>query len=98
MISPHVILGVRWDADDGEVRQRYLELVRSHPPSRDPDRFRLIREAYEQMGSRAARVQTHLFVAAEYSSFEDAVAELERLASDSWKPPGLREICDAEGR
>ena len=96
MISPHVALGLRWDADDAEVRQRYLELVRAHPPSRDPDRFKIIAKAYGMLKDRAARVETHLFGTVQSRSFEDALAELEQSASDSWKPPGLRQICAAE--
>lgn len=98
MICPHVVLGVRWDAEDAEIRQRYLELVRAHPPSRDPDRFRMVAEAYGMLKDRTARVESHLFGTMECDSFEDALSELERAASDGWKPPGLREICAAEDR
>ena len=98
MICPHVVLGLRWDADDAEIRQRYLELVRAHPPSRDPDRFKMIAKAYGMLKDRAARVEAHLFGAMECDSFEDALSELERTASGDWKPPGLREICAAEDR
>lgn len=96
MICPHVVLGLRWDAGDKEVRQRYLELVRAHPPSKDPERFELIATAYEMMKNRRSRVDTHLFAAARSESFEGAISDLE-IAAGSWRPPGLREICSAEG-
>lgn len=96
MICPHVIFGLRCDADDAEIRQRYLELVRAHPPSRDPDGFRMVANAYSMLKDRAARVQSHLSGPVECDSFEDALAELERTAYWAWKPPGLRELCAAE--
>ena len=96
MICPHIVLGLRSDADDAEIRQRYLELVRAHPPSRDPDRFKMIAKAYGMLKDRTARVESHLFGTVECDSFGDAVSELERTALWDWKPPGLRQICAAE--
>ena len=40
MRDPFTVLGVAEDADDAEIRRRYLALVRDFPPDRDPDRFR----------------------------------------------------------
>ena len=96
MICPHVIFDLRCDADDAEIRQRYLELVRAHPPSRDPDGFGLVAKAYSMLKDRAARVQSNLSGPVQCDSFEDALADLERTASWDWKPPGLRELCAAE--
>ena len=96
MISPHLVLGLRWDADDAAIRQRYLELARAYPPSRDPDRFKMIAKAYAMLKDQEARVETHLFGVVQCGSFEDALAELEQTASATWKPPGLRDICAAE--
>lgn len=45
--DPFQVLGVSQDADEAEVRARYLELVRQFPPEREPERFREIRAAYE---------------------------------------------------
>lgn len=98
MICPHVILGLRCDADDAEIRQRYLELVRAHPPSRDPDGFKLVASAYGMLKDRVARVQSELSGPVQCDSFEDALAELERAANWAWTPPGLREICAAEDK
>jgi curved DNA-binding protein CbpA len=41
MRDPFTVLGVAEDADDAEIRRRYLALVRDFPPDRDPDRFSL---------------------------------------------------------
>ncbi len=46
-IDPFTILGVTADASEEVVRARYLELVKQHPPDREPEKFREIREAFE---------------------------------------------------
>lgn len=45
--DPFVILGLDHNASESEVRRRYLELVKQHPPETDPARFREIHAAYE---------------------------------------------------
>ena len=97
MISAYIVLGLPRDASDAQIRQRYLELVRAHPPSRDPDQFQRVAEAYEALKTPEARVATRLFFAEKYSSFEEVVEEMERAAAPEWSPPGLRELVDAEG-
>lgn len=98
MLAPYIALGLPRTATDEEIRGRYLELVREHPPSRDPERFQLVAQAYEATSTLAARVETELFGAAAYRSFAEIITELEQTASLSAKPPGLRQLVDAEGR
>jgi hypothetical protein len=45
--DPFLVLGLSDDADEAEVRARYLELVKQFPPDREPEKFRSIRAAYE---------------------------------------------------
>lgn len=45
--DPFAVLGLPRDADEAEVRARYLALVKQFPPERDPDKFREIRAAYD---------------------------------------------------
>jgi len=45
--DPFQILGLSPDADEAEVRARYLELVKQFTPERAPEKFREIRMAYE---------------------------------------------------
>lgn len=46
-IDPFETLGVPYDASEAEIRARYLDLVKQHPPERDPDKFREICAAFE---------------------------------------------------
>lgn len=46
-VDPFTTLGVTPDADEAQIRARYLELVRQHPPERDPEKFQEIRKAFD---------------------------------------------------
>ena len=43
------LLTVRVDADARTIKRAYRSLVAEHPPDRDPDGFRRIRDAYEML-------------------------------------------------
>ena len=70
MSDPFSTLGVGEDADDDQIKQRYLSLVRLFPPDREPERFQAYRAAYEALsdqrkvlGTRDAalgRIKSHL--------------------------------------
>ena len=76
MSDPFEILGVSLDADDAAVRNRYLELVRAHPPERDPKKFSEIRAAYEQVKDVETRLARRLFETPRSPTFDDVIAEL----------------------
>jgi DnaJ-class molecular chaperone len=60
MRDPFTVLGVAEDADDAEIRRRYLALVRDFPPDRAPDRFREYRAAYDALSDERKRLETRL--------------------------------------
>lgn len=60
MRDPFTVLGVAEDADDAEIRRRYLALVRDFPPDRVPDRFQEYRAAYEALSDERKRLETKL--------------------------------------
>lgn len=43
------VLAVSADADARVIKRAYRRLVADHPPDRDPDAFRRIRDAYEML-------------------------------------------------
>ncbi|MBF0176343.1 MAG: DnaJ domain-containing protein [Magnetococcales bacterium] len=65
MTHPFAILGVGPDANDEEIRQAYLRLVREFPPERDPQRFQVVREAYDAVENQRKRLAYRLFATPE---------------------------------
>jgi curved DNA-binding protein CbpA len=61
MSDPYEVLGLTPTASEAEIRQRYLELVRSFPPDREPERFSEIHAAYEALRDPALRIERQLF-------------------------------------
>ena len=55
MIDPYEQLGLPPSADETEIRQHYLELVRQFPPDRAPERFAEIRAAYDALRDPVSR-------------------------------------------
>jgi len=60
LTDPFTTLGVREDAGDDEIRQRYLALVRAFPPDLEPQRFQAYRAAYEQLQDERKRLEATL--------------------------------------
>ena len=58
--DPFAVLGVTYDAGDEAIKRRYLTLVRTFPPDREPERFQAYRRAYETI--RDARERTRLWL------------------------------------
>jgi curved DNA-binding protein CbpA len=59
--DPFVILGIDETATDDAIREAYIAAIRIAPPDRDPEGFRRIREAYEQLRDPERRVALRLF-------------------------------------
>lgn len=60
-MNPYAILGLPRNANDEEIRKRYLELVRRYPPETHPDRFEKISEAYRILKDEESRLRYFLF-------------------------------------
>jgi curved DNA-binding protein CbpA len=60
--NPYTVLGIERDASEAEIKRAYFTLVREHPPERDPDGFKRIRAAYEQLRTSGERAETDLFL------------------------------------
>lgn len=97
MLAHYLTLDLPLDASQEEIRRRYLELTRAHPPSRDPDRFRRIAAAYEALQDDRARVRTAILGMASYADWELALDALVQARQGSRKTPGLHELLAAEG-
>src|SRR5271169_3341877 len=83
MNDPYDVMGLTTDADETQIRQRYLELVRSHPPDRDPERFAAVHAAYESLRDPAERIRNQLFmIEAKNDSIEAIVTDVRRKMLD----------------
>lgn len=58
--DPYAVLEVAPTATDAEIKQAYFAQVRAHPPESDPQAFKLIRAAYDQLRSAEKRLETDM--------------------------------------
>lgn len=82
MKDPFSILGVDENADDSEIKRRYLALVRDFPPDREPDRFQTYRAAFEALQTERQRLAARLLAPHNTA--------LTRLETASLPPPEAR--------
>jgi len=76
MTDPYQTLGLKDDADDETIRQRYLELVKRFPPEQQPERFAAIRAAYEAVRDRDTRLRHRLFESGKQETMESIIEDL----------------------
>jgi curved DNA-binding protein CbpA len=60
--DPYLVLGLEHDAPQLDIRRAYFELVRRYPPEKEPEVFKTIHAAYEQLRTAAAQAETDLFL------------------------------------
>ncbi len=60
--DPYSVLGLDRQASEAEIKRAYFHLVRQFPPEREPEKFRAIRTAYEQLRDAESRAQIALFL------------------------------------
>ena len=60
--DPYVVLGLERGTSQDQVRQAYFAMVREHPPEKDPQAFKAIRAAYEQLDTAETQAETDLFL------------------------------------
>ena len=60
--DPYSMLGLKRGASHEEIRHAYFRQVREHPPETDPETFKAIRAAYEQLRSAEQRAVTDLYL------------------------------------
>lgn len=58
--DPYQVLGLDPGVGESTIKRAYLQLVRQHPPEQQPEEFKRIRAAYEQLKDARARAETDL--------------------------------------
>jgi curved DNA-binding protein CbpA len=84
--DPYQVLGIGPASSDEEIRQRYLELVRQHPPDRDPGRFAAIRDAYEKIREPVERLKFMLFDIESGETMDAILADVRKRLRESRIP------------
>lgn len=98
MLVHYLALELSPSATREEIRQRYLALVRAHPPSHDPERFQQITAAYDALKDERSRVETTIFGMARYGDFELALDALVQARPNRPRTPGLKTLLAAEDK
>lgn len=73
--EPFAVLGLSKTASEEEIRQRYLDLVRQHPPEKDPARFREIHSAYESAKDPLILAEQLLRPAMQLPEWQDVIEQ-----------------------
>jgi hypothetical protein len=60
--NPYDVLGLPRQASETDIKRAYFQLVRQFPPERQPEKFRDIRTAYEQLRDPEHRARIDLFL------------------------------------
>ena len=89
--DPFSILGVDENASDAEIKRRYLALVRSFPPDREPERFQTYRAAFEALHTERDRLAAKLL-----AQHGGALARLEAACLPSPEARGNRRASEAQ--
>lgn len=83
MNDPYEVLELPPAADESQIRQRYLELVRAHPPDREPERFAEVHAAYEALRDPSKRLMNQIFnLSAKHDSIEQIAADVRKKLRD----------------
>ncbi len=98
MTGARETLGLDGGASPSEIRDRFLELVRQHPPDRDPERFAAIHAAYKALEDPASSLQTLLFELEPRDDSWDAVAAdvRKRIVRGRLELQSLLDLADPE--
>jgi curved DNA-binding protein CbpA len=88
MRDPFTVLGVTDDADDAEIRQHYLALVREFPPDRAPERFQELRAAYDALSDERKRLETKLLHTNEAALTRLSMGALRAASADGGSSDG----------
>lgn len=83
MSDPYDVLGLGADADEAEIRRRYLELVREFPPDRAPERFAEVRAAYDEVRDPVRLLESRLFALETRDTIESLLGDLRARMRDS---------------
>ena len=86
MSDPYKVLNLAPNADEAAIRQRYLDLVRQHPPDQSPARFAEIRAAYDDLRHPVNRLERQIFGIEDNESLDDTIADVRKRIREARIP------------
>ena len=92
MLKSYLVLGLPLDATDQDIRKKYLQLVKTHSPEKDPVAFQRITTAYESIKDKRIRVKTELFSALKNVELSESLNALAASVKIKRRNPGLQEL------
>ena len=96
MRDPYEALGLARDADETQIRSRYLQLVREFPPDRAPQRFAEIRAAFDDLRDPLAQIERRMFHLTTLDSLGSLQADIRaRLKTVKLSVASLLSLADA---
>ena len=60
-MNPYEILGITVKTDDKAVRASYIKLIKKYPPEREPEKFKMLNNAYNALKDEKSRHKYFLF-------------------------------------
>ena len=93
MNDPYLILGLlkqkaNASLDDKTVKKAYMRLLKQYPPEREPERFKQIRKAFEQLETHKKRLK--------YDLLDMSIPDLQDLCillpEKPLNPPSLKQV------
>ena len=77
--DPYLVLGLSKTATQVEIKRTYFGLIRQYPPETEPEKFKIIRAAYEKIKDVTRRTETDIFLP---------------QAPPAWQPPSAQPALD----
>lgn len=96
MLTHYFVLNVPFDASDEDIRTSYLQLVKKHPPEKDPTKFQQITESYEAIKNERRRVAAKLSSILQVKDYEAALFSLAKAREVKRRRAKLHELFQAE--
>lgn len=95
MLNHYLVLGLKPGAKDEEIKNRFLDLVKTYPPEKDAKKFRQINSAYEALKNKRLRIRAKMFDGILTPDLEVALLELASAMTYKKKRVTLKELVRA---
>jgi len=82
-MNPYQILNIGTEASPADIKKAYFKLVKQYTPEKDPEKFKAIRHAYDQLKSLSGRAQIDFDIIKEPAGdfLQPSAAEVNALSS-----------------